>query len=155
PQGTQGNGRPFFGLPRGGGPLARNRRPVLVQSGRNSVSLFGRELAFRTYSDELFARAHLCGLHHRYPLGPSGDVLSQIERELALIEKLDFPGYFLAIWDVVRFARERGILCQGRGSAANSAVCYALQITAIDPVRMGLLFERFISMDRKEPPDID
>ena len=95
------------------------------------------------------------GLHHRYPLGPSGDVLSQIQRELALIEKLDFPGYFLAIWDVVRFARERGILCQGRGSAANSAVCYALQITAIDPVRMGLLFERFISMDRKEPPDID
>ena len=95
------------------------------------------------------------GLHFRYPAGPPSEVLLQIERELALIEKLEFPGYFLAIWDIVRFGRERGILCQGRGSAANSAVCYALQITAIDPVRMGLLFERFISMDRKEPPDID
>src|SRR5262249_8401787 len=95
------------------------------------------------------------GLAFRYPNGVPGDVRQQIERELSLIEKLDFPGYFLAIWDIVRFARERGILCQGRGSAANSAVCYALQITAIDPVRMGLLFERFISIDRKEPPDID
>ncbi len=95
------------------------------------------------------------GLRFRYPSGPPSEVVSQIERELALIDKLDFPGYFLAIWDIVCFARERGILCQGRGSAANSAVCYALQITAIDPVRMGLLFERFISMDRKEPPDID
>jgi error-prone DNA polymerase len=63
--------------------------------------------------------------------------------------------HFLAIWDIVRFARSRGILCQGRGSAANSAVCYALGVTAIDPVRMGLLFERFLSMERKEPPDID
>src|SRR3712207_9063866 len=65
-------------------------------------------------------------------------------------EALDFPGYFLALWDIVHFARSRGILCQGRGSAANSAVCYALQITAIDPVRMGLLFERFLSMERRE-----
>jgi len=95
------------------------------------------------------------GLRQRYPQAAPCSVLLQIERELSLIEKLDFPGYFLAIWDIVRFARERGILCQGRGSAANSAVCYALQITAIDPVRMGLLFERFISIDRKEPPDID
>ena len=75
--------------------------------------------------------------------------------ELELIGQLGFAGYFLTLWDIVRFARERGILCQGRGSAANSAVCYALGITAIDPVRMGLLFERFISMERKEPPDID
>jgi len=95
------------------------------------------------------------GLAFRYPNGVPAEVRHQIERELSLIEKLEFPGYFLAIWDIVRFARERGILCQGRGSAANSAVCYALQITAIDPVRMGLLFERFISVDRKEPPDID
>ncbi|HYH96418.1 error-prone DNA polymerase, partial [Hyalangium sp.] len=83
------------------------------------------------------------------------EVRKQIDHELRLIEALDFPGYFLALWDIVHFARGRGILCQGRGSAANSAVCYALQITAIDPVRMGLLFERFLSMERKEPPDID
>jgi error-prone DNA polymerase len=95
------------------------------------------------------------GLRFRYPDGVPRAVASQIDHELNLIEQLDFPGYFLAIWDIVRFARERGILCQGRGSAANSAVCFALQITSIDPVRMGLLFERFISMERKEPPDID
>jgi error-prone DNA polymerase len=95
------------------------------------------------------------GLAFRYPGGVPADVRAQIAKELQLIAALDYPGYFLALWDIVRFARERGILCQGRGSAANSAVCYALQITAIDPVRMGLLFERFLSMERKEPPDID
>ncbi|MET0403720.1 MAG: error-prone DNA polymerase [Cystobacter sp.] len=95
------------------------------------------------------------GLQTRYPSGTPPDVVKQIEHELKLIAALDFAGYFLAIWDIVRFARSRGILCQGRGSAANSAVCYALGVTAIDPVRMGLLFERFLSMERKEPPDID
>ncbi|WP_224240838.1 error-prone DNA polymerase [Hyalangium gracile] len=95
------------------------------------------------------------GLAIRYPGGVPADVRKQIDHEHRLIEALDFPGYFLALWDIVHFARSRGILCQGRGSAANSAVCYALQITAIDPVRMGLLFERFLSMERKEPPDID
>jgi error-prone DNA polymerase len=95
------------------------------------------------------------GLRFRYPSGLPDDVRRQIDREYALIEALDYPGYFLALWDIVRFARERGILCQGRGSAANSAVCFALQITSIDPVRMGLLFERFLSMERREPPDID
>jgi error-prone DNA polymerase len=79
----------------------------------------------------------------------------QIERELALIEKLGLPGYFLIVWDIVRFCRENGILTQGRGSAANSAVCYALQITAVDPVGMDLLFERFLSEERGEWPDID
>jgi error-prone DNA polymerase len=79
----------------------------------------------------------------------------QIERELALIEKLKLPGYFLIVWDIVRFCRENGILAQGRGSAANSAVCYALEITAVDPVRMELLFERFLSEERGEWPDID
>jgi error-prone DNA polymerase len=95
------------------------------------------------------------GLAVRYPSGVPPEVRKQIEHEMTLIEALDFPGYFLALWDIVHFARSRGILCQGRGSAANSAVCYALQITAIDPVRMGLLFERFLSMERREPPDID
>jgi error-prone DNA polymerase len=81
--------------------------------------------------------------------------LAQIERELDLIEKLDLAGYFLIVWDIVRFCREQNILVQGRGSAANSAVCYALGITAVDPVRMDLLFERFLSEQRGEWPDID
>jgi error-prone DNA polymerase len=79
----------------------------------------------------------------------------QIERELALIEKLELAGYFLIVWDIVRFCREQNILVQGRGSAANSAVCYALGITAVDPVGMELLFERFLSEERGEWPDID
>ena len=79
----------------------------------------------------------------------------QIERELALINKLKLGGYFLIVWDIVRFCREKGILCQGRGSAANSAVCYSLGITAVDPVGMDLLFERFLTEERGEWPDID
>src|SRR2546426_342791 len=79
----------------------------------------------------------------------------QIERELTLIEKLGLAGYFLIVWDLVRFSREQGILVQGRGSAANSAVCYSLGITAVDPVGMDLLFERFLSEERGEWPDID
>ncbi len=79
----------------------------------------------------------------------------QIERELTLIEKLGLPGYFLIVWDIIRFCREQNILVQGRGSAANSAVCYSLGITAVDPVGMDLLFERFLSEERGEWPDID
>ncbi len=79
----------------------------------------------------------------------------QIERELALIEKLNLAGYFLIVWDLVRFCREQNILAQGRGSAANSAVCYSLGITAVDPISMELLFERFLSEERGEWPDID
>jgi error-prone DNA polymerase len=79
----------------------------------------------------------------------------QLAHELNLVEKLDLAGYFLIVWDIVRFCRERGILCQGRGSAANSAVCYALGITAVDAVGMDLLFERFLSEERGEWPDID
>src|ERR1700722_127865 len=81
--------------------------------------------------------------------------LAQIGRELDLIEKLEMAGYFLIVWDIVRFCREHNILVQGRGSAANSAVCYALGITGVDPVRMDLLFERFLSEERGEWPDID
>ena len=80
---------------------------------------------------------------------------AQIEKELELIEKLELAGYFLIVWDVIRFCQEHGILVQGRGSAANSAVCYALSITAVDPVKMELLFERFLSEERGEWPDID
>src|SRR5207249_11148589 len=79
----------------------------------------------------------------------------QVRRELALIERLELAGYFLIVWDLVKFCRQQGILVQGRGSAANSAVCYSLGITAVDPVGMELLFERFLSTERGEWPDID
>src|SRR5215467_660178 len=110
------------------------------------------------------------GARWRYGISLSGDLVPlssfhnkdlqqrarrQIERELALIEKLDLAGYFLIVWDIVRFCREQNILAQGRGSAANSAVCYALGITAVDPIGMELLFERFLSEQRGEWPDID
>ena len=74
---------------------------------------------------------------------------------MALIAELKYEAYFLTVYDVVKFARSQGILCQGRGSAANSAVCYCLSITEVDPARMSMLFERFISKERNEPPDID
>ncbi len=83
------------------------------------------------------------------------EALAQIERELALIHELQFEGYFLTMREIVQFCQHHDILCQGRGSAANSVVCYCLGITAVDPVRMGLLFERFLSRERPEPPDID
>jgi error-prone DNA polymerase len=99
------------------------------------------------------------GVKRRY--GPKNNrnlmekVRKQIERELALIAKLGFGGYFLIVWDIIRFCKQHDILVQGRGSAANSAVCYCLEITAIDPVGMDLLFERFLSESRNEWPDID
>ncbi|HTF69833.1 MAG TPA: PHP domain-containing protein, partial [Edaphobacter sp.] len=99
------------------------------------------------------------GVVRRYGPKKDRDLLerakSQIEHELALIAKLGFAGYFLIVWDIVRFCKSQDILIQGRGSAANSAVCYALEITAIDPVGMELLFERFLSESRGEWPDID
>ncbi len=95
------------------------------------------------------------GAKRRYGGETPPDVLRQLETELHLIDALDYPGYFLTMWEIIEFCRQRAILCQGRGSAANSAICYCLGITAIDPVRMGLLFERFISKERAEPPDID
>ncbi|MGH8698949.1 MAG: PHP domain-containing protein, partial [Burkholderiales bacterium] len=95
------------------------------------------------------------GLAWRFPAGPPDHVRKLIEHELALIGDLAYEAYFLTVHDIVRFARARGILCQGRGSAANSAVCYALGITEVDPARMSMLFERFISRERNEPPDID
>ncbi len=95
------------------------------------------------------------GMARRWPDGVPGPVRELIERELALITELGYEPYFLTVHDLVAFARGRGILCQGRGSAANSAVCYALGVTEVDPSRMSLLFERFISRERNEPPDID
>ena len=95
------------------------------------------------------------GSRWRWPEGTPEGVKDQIEHELRLIEEMEFPAYFLTVYDAVRFARERNILCQGRGSAANSVVCFALGITAVDPSRQRVLFERFISKERGEPPDID
>ncbi|MDP3700525.1 MAG: error-prone DNA polymerase [Hylemonella sp.] len=95
------------------------------------------------------------GAGRRYPQGVPAPVQQQVEHELTLISELHYEKYFLTVYDIVRFARSRHILCQGRGSAANSAVCYCLGITEVDPARTSVLFERFISRERKEPPDID
>ena len=122
------------------------------------------ELAYE-YPDEVVPEgetpdSHLAtltdaGAHQRYPHGVPAKVRAQLEHELTLITELSYAPYFLTVHDIVGFARARGILCQGRGSAANSAVCYCLGITAVDPDRHDVLFERFISAARDEPPDID
>jgi error-prone DNA polymerase len=104
--------------------------------------------------DEL-TRLTFAGAANRYPHGVPAKVKKSLDHELTLIRQLEYAPYFLTVWDIVRFARSEGILCQGRGSAANSAVCYCLGITEVDPERSDLLFERFISAERREPPDID
>jgi error-prone DNA polymerase len=120
--------------------------PSYPVSGGETMSAFLRE---RTME----------GARHRYQRPGQSELWQrarrQIERELMLIERLELEGYFLIVWDIVRFCREQGILVQGRGSAANSAVCYSLGITAVDPIGMELLFERFLSEERGEWPDID
>jgi error-prone DNA polymerase len=115
-----------------------------VPEGR-TMNTFLRELAGKG-ADERYGRA---------PIELRRRARRQIERELTLIEKLDLAGYFIIVWDIIRFCRQEDILVQGRGSAANSVVCYALGITAVDPVKMDLLFERFLSEERGEWPDID
>ena len=95
------------------------------------------------------------GLQRRFPVGASQIIRDLMERELSLIAELRYEPFFLTVHDIVRYARSQGILCQGRGSAANSAVCYALGITEVNPAKQELLFERFISKERNEPPDID
>ena len=97
----------------------------------------------------------LRGARERFRAGVPPAIREQIDKELALIDELDYGGYFLTMWEIVRYCRQEGILCQGRGSAANSVVCYCLGITAVDPTRVELLFERFLSRERHEPPDID
>ncbi|WP_298397290.1 error-prone DNA polymerase [uncultured Azonexus sp.] len=95
------------------------------------------------------------GLRRRYPAGVPDAVRERIEHELRLIAELNYEAYFLTVYDIVCFARGAGILCQGRGSAANSTVCFALGVTEVDPARSAMLFERFVSKERGEPPDID
>ena len=108
------------------------------------------------YTEQAYLREQAwLGAHSRYPDGIPAAVVRQINHELDLIGELGYAAYFLTVYDMVRFARSRGILCQGRGSAANSAVCYCLGITEVDPQHGNTLFERFISRERNEPPDID
>lgn len=114
---------------------------ALVPEGETATSYLRRE-------------AYL-GAYWRYPDGVPDHVQALLERELELIAEMQYEAYFLTVYDIVRFARAQKILCQGRGSAANSAVCYCLGITEVDPARASLLFERFISRERNEPPDID
>ena len=95
------------------------------------------------------------GIRERWSKGATPKVRNIIEHELALIKELGYEHYFLTVHDLVVFARSQHILCQGRGSAANSAVCYCLGITEVDPAKVEVLFERFISKERNEPPDID
>lgn len=135
---------------------------TLEIAGRCNFSLselkysYPREVTPSGYSPQAWLRELVRrGLILRYGGEIPEKVAKQVEYELGVIHRLEFPAYFLTVHDLVRFARSRGILCQGRGSAANSAVCYALGITSVDPAHSSLLFERFISEERREPPDID
>jgi error-prone DNA polymerase len=124
--------------------IAPHLPPFPVPAGRGDEMAYLRELTY-------------IGALRRYgPRGPATErAYGVLEHELGIIEQLGFPGYFLIVWELVEFCRREGIMCQGRGSAANSAVCYALGVTAVDAVRYGLLFERFLSPERDGPPDID
>ena len=140
-----------------GGRRARPRWPIAARFSLDELRYeYPEELcpAGETPSSYL-ARLTWAGARERYPAGVPTKVSELIEHELAIIEELNYAAYFLTVWDLVRFARAREILCQGRGSAANSAVCYCLGVTAVDPDRIDVLFERFISKDRDEAPDID
>jgi error-prone DNA polymerase len=116
---------------------------------------FPCELRAGETADEALRRLVEAGKRRRYPAGVPTSVEAQLEKELRLVAELNVAPYFLSTYEVVEIARARRILCQGRGSAANSAVCYVLGITAVDPARSNLLFERFLSAERREPPDID
>ena len=142
--------------------LSRGRRPH--PRDRRALQVFPEELTYsyptEVLHDGLSAQERLekltwQGATQRYPEGVPDNVAMQLRHELGLIERLQYAPYFLTVESIVRFARSKGILCQGRGSTANSAVCFVLGVTSIDPVRQGLLFERFVSEERREPPDID
>ncbi len=135
---------------------------TLVVAGRCSFSLDEikynyplETVPFGLTPAQALAQLTFEGAARRYPQGVPSSVQQQLARELTLIADCQYEMFFLTVHDIVRFARSVSILCQGRGSAANSAVCYCLGITAVDPTRSHLLFERFISRERKEPPDID
>jgi error-prone DNA polymerase len=125
--------------------IAPNLPPFPVPDGYNEMSYL-RELAYRGAAERYGNREDPDEIRRAY---------AQIEHELRIIDDLGFPGYFLVVWELTQFCAQQGILAQGRGSAANSAVCYAIGITAVDSVRYGLLFERFLAPERDGPPDID
>ncbi len=130
-----------------------------------SLCQFRLDQVHYQYPDEIIPENHTvssylrqeteAGIRRRWPGGEPVKVRKLVEKELALIAELQYEPYFLTVYDIVKYARSQKILCQGRGSAANSAVCYCLGITEVDPARVDLLFERFISKERNEPPDID
>ncbi|MDT4941157.1 MAG: error-prone polymerase, partial [Pseudonocardiales bacterium] len=122
--------------------IAPDLPPFPCPSGHDEMSYL-RELAYLGAAELFTGKPH------------EAKAFAMIEHELQIIEELNFPGYFLVVWEIAKFCRDSGILCQGRGSAANSAVCYALRITAIDAVYYDLMFERFLAPERGEPPDID
>ena len=133
---------------------------TLAQSCRFSLDELRYEYPLELVPDDESPSSYLrtltwAGAHKRWPTGIPEHIEQQIEKELELIADLAYEYYFLTVFDIVRFAKDQGILCQGRGSAANSAVCYCLEITEVDPTQVNLLFERFISKERNEPPDID
>src|ERR1700751_4266335 len=113
-----------------------------------------RRPGFATPQEALAALAEE-GASRRYPNGMRADIRRALDHEIAVTAELKYAPYFLTVYDIVQYARRKGILCQGRGSAANSVICYCLDITEVDPERIDLLFERFVSAERREPPDID
>lgn len=147
--------------------LAKLYPPALLAESAKIASLcdFSLDELRYEYPHELVPAGHSAaswlreltqrGMRERWPEGPSARVLTLVEKELSLVAELRYEHFFLTVHDIVVFARSRHILCQGRGSAANSVICYCLGITAVDPARMQLLFERFLSKERDEPPDID
>jgi error-prone DNA polymerase len=131
--------------------IAPNLPPFPVPAGHTEMTYL-RELSYRGARDRYGPRS---SSKPDSGMSDTSKAYAQIDHELAIIEQLGFPGYFLVVWELTQFCANHGILCQGRGSAANSAVCYAIGITAVDSVRYGLLFERFLAPERDGPPDID
>jgi error-prone DNA polymerase len=141
-------------------PQALENAAQLADACRFSLDELRYEYPSEPVPDGLTPQHHLEqltweGAEKRYPDGLPEKVRETLEQELKLIAKLNYAPYFLTVHDIVRYAEGEGILCQGRGSAANSVVCYCLRITAVDPIKVDLLFERFVSAERNEPPDID
>jgi error-prone DNA polymerase len=140
-------------------PEALRNTEIIAQACRFSLSELRYQYPLETEpgvtAQQTLEALTWAGAAMRYPRGVPDSVAAQLRHELRLIDQLEYAPYFLTVNSIVRFARGRGILCQGRGSAANSAVCFVLGITAIDPTESNLLFERFISAERREPPDID
>ncbi len=141
------------------------QRALYISAELNESCSFDLNQLHYHYPDEMIppglsAQSYLSdlvksGLRQRFGSPPPGKIIDQIKHELDLIKQLNFADYFLTVWDIVRWAREQEILCQGRGSAANSTVCFLLGITSVNPDQFDLLFERFVSMERGDPPDID